>query len=673
MEGDFLLEPIDTEDQDIIIPEVVSFNLEDNENTDPQEVTEKNLISIYERTMPVRTELSLKAQRLFNIVMGLIRPDGNDINKFTFNVSDYTRLFGIEEYYPKKQLKLAADELLKTRTFYDPKNPENYLKTGLISSFEVQDGVAKFEIASKLLTFYKLTKEQDQYFLGNTKNFKNNYSFPFYELFLVKLASVKEDCNGEENAVRFDMTIQEIRNWLNIKGYIDKKTNGFNYNGFKTKVLNKIEEDINRKNEEGQCLSNVNFSYIEKKVGRKVVKLEFTVWRVKSYAIEPELDAFYKQQPADIRLGYDYLISIGIEKKIVEECILTYTEKFTDIVRYVNQRKNRGKAYISSILINGWVDNTSYSTDTIKNISKVYSISGDEENYYNELADFINAQTSSYKKVIYKAVADFLKDSPQLAKFIRDYTVEEIMESKDLRLLFLYNLSDIVLNKVNGEIAERFDKFRSSGEVEFTFEGREEIVERLKEYGIVNSERIKHILEDYEDQYIQANMDYCYQKYVVAKGQKKEETSGAVIASLEKDYAGFRLAQREQQLEQEKQQQLKLEAEAIARMSHLELEQYKETHPDMAYLVDEEISKRNQKTNETANMMFEFYLANSSHEEREIIKRDVLVALPKLVEEQLKQVHHTNDLKQVDVDELLKHSGFRVTYKRVYFKSLKNM
>lgn len=612
----------------VLEPEVLS-----DEN-----ITDTSLVKVYKETIMSSVKLSLKGQRLLRVVLSQVSSTDQQNKVYSFSVSDYMTVYGIDKY-PKQQLSEAADELLKTRDLPYEDDPDGFTKAGLISYLDVKDGIARFSIPPRLLDFYNAAREKNEYLLGYTKSFISSYSYPFYELFLLRLAENTENPNG----VEFYMSIDRLRKWLRLENkYVNKKTGAFAYNNFKMKILNCVMDDINRSVDDENPQCNINFKFKEEKKGRAIAGITFTVWRVASAKPEDtSINPFYDSQPANVKLGYDTLIALMLKPADIESCILDYgPDQFSNIVRYAVSKKHKGRAYLTAILKGGWVNADPVRSISFINLARVYNSSDVEKDFLKKVEDFIISLPSSAQKTVLQKIKAELKDAPQIYRHIEGMSIDEILNAKDIKIFIIEQLSLMLKAGTDKELHNLYVKYENAASKKVQAEGREEIVALLEKYK-VNSVAWEAILE-HDDEYIKANIRYCVDKYA----SKQDDFSGAIVDAMKKDYAHYESTKAEKA---KKAAQLAAQKKAEAEKA----EQIKS-----AALETEEI--------------YEEFIANSTVEEREEIKKITLDEVNDFLKNTVARAIKVpaGGLYDVPVDTLLNVTIFKKAFKTALNKTL---
>lgn len=612
----------------VLEPEVLS---DDN-------ITETSLVKVYKETLISSVKLSLKGQRLLRVILSRVSSTDQQNKVYSFSVSDYMTVYGIDKY-PKEQLSEAADELLKTRDLPYEDDPEGFTKAGLISYLDVKDGVARFSIPPRLLEFYNAAREKNEYLLGYTKSFVSSYSYPFYELFLLRLAENTDNPNG----VEFYMSIDRLRKWLRLENkYVNKKTGAFAYNNFKTKILNCVMDDINRSIDDENPQCNINFKFKEEKKGRAIAGITFVVWRVA--AAKPEdisINPYYDALPADAKIGYDTLIALMLKPTDIENCILDYGfAQFRDIVRYAVTKKHKGRAYLTAILKGGWVNSDPVRSISFINLAKVYNSSDIEKELLTKVESFILSLPASTQKIVLQKIKAELKDAPQVYKHVESMSIDEILNAKDIKIFIIEQLALMIKAGADKDLHALYVNFENVSVKKNKIAGREEIVSLLEKYK-VNEVAWEDILE-HDDEYIKANISYCAKKYA----SKQEDFSGAIVDAMKKDYA---------QYEKTKAEQAKKAAELAARKK-AEAEKHEQIKSAMLE-IDE---------------IYEEFINNSTVEEREEIKKIALDEANDFMKNTVARALKVSagELYSIPVDKLLNNVIFKKGFKSALNKTL---
>ena len=655
---------------DVILPEI----LEPDEEAD--RVKDTSLVKVYERTIETSTNLTLKAQRVLRVVLSLITAKDKENKKYTFNVVDYQKIFNVEEY-PIKQLKQAADELMVPREFASEKDPEGFTKAGLISYINVENGVVTFQIAPPLLPLYQSLKNNNQYMIGYTTDFESSYSFSFYELFLKHV----EDNPDQSGSAIVYYTLEKLREWLMLENkYIDKRSGRFDYSSFKRRILTPIMNDINRK-EGDRPVCNINVSFTERKVGRSVVGLEFKIW--KSNAIireEPKVNPYYDNLKPDVKLAYDAILALDILKTEIEYCITKYGEdEFLKIVHYIKSQAYKGKAYTSLLLRNGFSYTDLNRKVGFSNLSRAYTISDNDRRLYEETELFLRDIGDIEQNLVLNYIKHELAKEPYVYQYIMNLSLEEILNTKDVKIFFMERLVDALKGEENKTINKMYHDYFQKKEKEINIIEDRAITATLTQYGIAKT--VWPTLLQFTDEHIQANIDYCVQKYRKGKGQK--DISGVIVTAIKNDYAHYGISTKEKQLDDAKHKFDNELADGLRKAAESKMAEMFNVDVDVSKLpenehIPSEIVPSAKESVQGSSIEAEFekayqaFMEEASNEDKESIKEAVISSMRGIQVSVLAKMFNVKKehLHKVPVDQLLTSRIFEQTYRQTFRKEM---
>lgn len=507
--------------------------------------------------------LSFNAQRLLRTVIGLISDNDKPGKAYTFTVEDYRRLYKLKGY-PSNQLLKAGEELGQRFTLRDPANPEeDGVVMGWIDYIRIKEGIVTVRFLPELLRVYQSWRTFS-YNLGNIKAFQISYTFSFYEYCLSVLKN--------NTSVVFYMSLSELWNFFKLEDRYKKENGEYEYSNFKRRVLKKIELDINGSDPSvNPC--NINIRFKDKKSGRKVVGVTFSVSRVSFDQQAPEkvTNPFYDRLRPDTKTYYDAALAANIDAAEIERSIISYSEEgFRKIMEYnLTKNKNKSSFYWLACIRNGWVDNRSQDRFSFYNINK--SVQAELANY-NDYNLFVRSLEEPKLVVLFRYIGKvFYKDSPQLGDYMNKKSVKAILADDGYMIFILEIVKDIVRNESPKEfynwfvewedsrlhhsvislndttissVAESFEPFALPGapapesNSENIEEARSSIVLKLESEGITDKKILATLLE-HTDEYILANIDYCIKHY--RDKRRQSDISGAIISAIKNDYAGYQL------------------------------------------------------------------------------------------------------------------------------------
>ena len=640
-------------------------------------VHDTSIVKVYERSIVTSTGLTLSGQRLLRVVLSLITPQDKPGKRYSFYVEDYRKLFNIAEY-PKETLRTAAKELLVPHTYNQSDDGEDFSISGLITQITVKSGIATFSIADDLLPVYQSLREKNEYLLGYTREFSCSYSFAFYELFLEMLGNNKDN----PNSVNIYYTLEKLQSWLKLGNkYIDPRTGRLSYASFKRKVLVPVMNDINRTTEQGPYC-NINIEIREEKSGRRVVGVEFTIWRTSSIIKDqPIVNKFYLLLSPDVKLAYDNLIALDIKQSEIENCIIRNKEKgFLNIYHYIAKQKYQGRAYVSSILRNDVTEFEPERIMNIKNIHRAYTISDAEQKRYDELEKVLRSFSKTDKIVVNSIVKKYLlNDEPYIYKHLDSMSIDEILDTKDLKIFFLEMFIHVLLDIKDKDITKIYQAH---------FEGKEKqgilaaastkITDIFKQYGI--NKNVWPTLMNYPEDYILANVNYCVKKYKNEKGW--EEIAGAIVKAIKQDFAGFNVSKKEAELEKlKKEAQNNVDQMMRSLFAPLDesVPEEKSNEPDsLINEVQKEVPKKNvdKSAEDVIEEAYNMFIKTGSFSDKDRLKMKAIEHMNDFQKTVICGILPTDnkirpeELSNVPIDLLLKTALFEKAYKKVFVEEL---
>lgn len=565
------------------------FDGTDDSQENIAEVTENTSVVIYQKAISTTTSLSINAQRLLRTIIGLIGPDDKENKPYTFLVRDFQKIYGLKTN-PSKQLIKAAMELGQRIYIPDPENPERDGEvTGWIDKLKIKNGIATVRFQPELLAVYQSIKEYT-YNLGNTKEFQLSYTFSLYEKFIAEL--------GKSNGVTFYMSLHEVRKWLKLEDKYVTVEGDFDYANFKRRILKKVIDDINNGGQENNPC-NIKINVEERKIGRKVVGIEFSIWRVHEDTFEVKVtNPFYDNLHPTTKKYYDAALKGNIDASEIEKSIIRYGDEiFAKIMEYIiKDNKDKNVAYWTACIRNGWFDKSSQNRFNFQNLTNTVRFYDD---IYGSCCRFFKSLPPKKQKPVLLQVAKELKSGrPQIYEYLTTNPVENIVNNEGVMLFVAEVLKSMIDSNKNNDIVKEYNEWKDTPVEESTNSiriGREAIIAELNKENIYNFDVIDKILEN-DDEYIMANIKYCRDKYR-ASG-KQQDIAGSIIASMQKDYANFKAKKKEHDKKQRKTMAILEFKKNKDSYSDAELQSKIKTakdNPELLELIDAEISSRQAK------------------------------------------------------------------------------
>lgn len=214
-----------------------------------------------------KQSLSAREQKLILTLVSMIQPDDKDFSKYEITIKDFHELLGLTGREKYKEIKEIVENLM-AKVIYIPKGEKDWMVLHWVSVAEYRDGEGiielKFDPALKPYLL-QIKKAYTSYRLSNILSLKSGYSIRMYEL-------IKK----WEYVGKWNCTVDDLRGKLGIslKTYPQ-------YGNFKQRVLDPAIKELNEK-------TDVNVTFTEQRVGRKVSKLEFIIRHIKEKEIQLE-------------------------------------------------------------------------------------------------------------------------------------------------------------------------------------------------------------------------------------------------------------------------------------------------------------------------------------------------------------------------------------------------
>ena len=226
------------------------INIEENRN---------NIVKKHNELIKAKGELSETAQKMLAMLISMIKVDDTDFQKYALKIEDYKQEIDIKTKKSKNDYIQNARELM-SNPFVIDKKMFNWCSKVDWGSL---DGYIIFDIHQDLKPYLlELQGNFTKYYLINIMKLKGKYSPRLYELFKSKWSEYKH-YNKSAKSYTFELKIDWLKEFLSIgKGYL--------YADIKRQIIEKAKTDFKK-------YTDIQFTYKEQKIGRKVDRLIITV------------------------------------------------------------------------------------------------------------------------------------------------------------------------------------------------------------------------------------------------------------------------------------------------------------------------------------------------------------------------------------------------------------
>jgi len=220
-----------------------------------------NIIKKKNELIEAKGSLSKNAIKMITILIGMIRKDDEDFQKYAISLQDYKNKINTTTKKAKEDFIKNAEELMSNPFIIDRQMFNWCSKV----DWKTKEGYFIFNIHPDLKPYLLQLKENyTSYNLTNILNLKSKYSIRLYELLIKEYNTIK-NYKKKKEIISFNITIDKLKEILKLP-----KT--YKYGMFKKQVLEKAKQDLKDN-------TNIQFNYEEIKLSRKVYELKINIFK----------------------------------------------------------------------------------------------------------------------------------------------------------------------------------------------------------------------------------------------------------------------------------------------------------------------------------------------------------------------------------------------------------
>jgi plasmid replication initiation protein len=224
------------------------------------------------KLIEARYNLTPNEQKLVIMMIALIHKDDKELKDYRIRVSEFSKLLDLKN----KNIHSQVRELLcrlSNRSIFIEKGKHSFLALGWVSSAEyiAEKGIIELSFDKKLKPYLlELKREFTKLNLFTVVKFKSSYTIRIY-----MLLKQYEKIGWRE----FDLL--DFREKLGAKTVYPK----FKY--FRANVINRAKKELDKKDKQGDFISDITFNFEPIKNGRSITRLRFIIIRNTPKKITP--------------------------------------------------------------------------------------------------------------------------------------------------------------------------------------------------------------------------------------------------------------------------------------------------------------------------------------------------------------------------------------------------
>lgn len=205
-----------------------------------------------------RYRLSELGIKVVSILISMIKMSDEDFKEYLIHINDFKELIGSTSKNTYEYVDVMTDELMK-KPFKIGDEKFNWV---YYARYKEGDNAVVMKIAPELKPYLlALKKNFLEYHISNILSLRSGYVIRLYELCKDRLSEVTR--YRENKSVVFELKIDYLRELFEVP-------ESFRYNDIKRNIIDKAVTQFKAK-------TDIQFSYVEQKIGRKVDRIIITV------------------------------------------------------------------------------------------------------------------------------------------------------------------------------------------------------------------------------------------------------------------------------------------------------------------------------------------------------------------------------------------------------------
>jgi plasmid replication initiation protein len=264
----------------------------------------------------------------------LIHKNDKDLKDYRIRVSDFSKLLELKNKNIHSQVRQLLLRLLD-RSIIIEKGKHSFLGMGWVSSAEyiAEEGIVELSFDKKLKPYLlQLKREFTKLNLFTIVQFRSNYTMRIY-MFLKQYEKI-----GKRE---FDLL--DFREKLGIENKYKK------FKDLRKRVVNQAKKELDKKDKQGNFISDISFNFEPIKRGRNVTRLRFVIFQNKNntfksldsrHPVKPEIPAL-ESSTIDRSKELKQLLDFGVAGATAEEILKKYPTDYIQEKLQLTTEENR--------------------------------------------------------------------------------------------------------------------------------------------------------------------------------------------------------------------------------------------------------------------------------------------------------------------------------------------